>query len=135
MGNYDDIIYLPYPYPTNRKPISPSERAAQYSPFAALTGYDSVIGEVGRTTCPFVLLGEDEQAELERRYQILLDHLGEHPSIAITWFVPDSKKEGGSYQSCSGTVKKLNEQEQLLLLDNGTRIPLKDIVVLESSLF
>ena len=111
------------------------DRAAQFSPFAALTGYDAAIKETGRLTDEKVNLSEEEKEALDRKQQILMEWLGDHPALTITFFVPDEKKSGGAYMTKSGNLKKIDEFERVMLLTDGTKIPLDDVVEIESELF
>ena len=111
------------------------DRAAQFSPFAALTGYDAAIKETGRLTGQRIELTEECRAVLDRKQQVLLENLAEHPEVSVTYFVPDERKSGGAYVTVAGRVKKVDEYQRLLLLTNGTRIPLTEVLELESNLF
>ena len=93
---YDDIINLPHHVSKTRPQMSMVDRAAQFSPFAALTGYDAAIKETGRLTDEKVNLSEEEKEALDRKQQILMEWLGDHPALTITFFVPDEKKSGGA---------------------------------------
>ena len=115
--------------------MSMVDRAAQFSPFAALTGYDAAIKETGRLTDEKVNLSEEEKEALDRKQQILMEWLGDHPALTITFFVPDEKKSGGAYMTKSGNLKKIDEIERVMLLTDGTKIPLDDVVEIESELF
>ena len=115
--------------------MSMVDRAAQFSPFAALTGYDAAIKETGRLTDEKVNLSEEEKEALDRKQQILMEWLGDHPALTITFFVPDEKKSGGAYMTKSGNLKKIDEFERVMLLTDGTKIPLDDVVEIESELF
>ena len=103
---YDDIINLPHHVSKTRPQMSMVDRAAQFSPFAALTGYDAAIKETGRLTDEKVNLSEEEKEALDRKQQILMEWLGDHPALTITFFVPDEKKSGGAYMTKSGNLKK-----------------------------
>ena len=111
------------------------DRAAQFSSFAALTGYDAAIKETGRLTGQRIELTEECRAVLDRKQQVLLENLAEHPEVSVTYFVPDERKSGGAYVTVAGRVKKVDEYQRLLLLTDGTRIPLTEVLELESNLF
>lgn len=135
MGNYDDMINLPHPISTKHPRMSMEDRAAQFSPFAALTGHEAAIAETARLTDARPKLDESRKMELNDRLQIILAHISLKPETVITYFVPDAKKAGGSYHRVSGTIKKLNEAAQTIVMENGTAIPLNDILEIESSVF
>ena len=132
---YDDIIDLPHHVSATRPRMSMIDRAAQFSPFAALTGYDAAIKETGRLTDERIDLSEESRAALDRKQQILLDNLADHPEISVTYFVPDERKSGGAYVTVTGRVKKVDDYQRLLILTDGTKIPLDDILDIESELF
>ena len=107
MNNrYADIINLPHHVSKTRPQMPIADRAAQFSPFAALTGYDSAIEETGRLTDSFIELDESRKAVLNEKLQSMLKNIKEQPEVAITYFQPDEKKNGGSYINISGVVKK-----------------------------
>ena len=134
-GPYDDIINLPHPT-SKRHPRMPiRDRAAIFSPFAALSGHGAAIAETARLTEQKIELDEDTKAELDRRQAVLLEYMDEQPEITITWFRPDERKEGGAYRLATGRLKKLRELERILVLTDGTEIPLEDVVALESDIF
>ena len=132
---YDDIIDLPHHISPTRPRMSMIDRAAQFSPFAALTGYDAAIKETGRLTDLRIELTEDSRAPLDRKQQLLVDKLADHPEVAVTYFVPDERKAGGAYITVTGRVKKVDDYQRLLILTDGTKIPLDDILDIESELF
>ena len=131
-GPYDDILNLPHPTSKNHPQMSVRERAAQFSPFAALTGHAAAIAETARLTDRKLELEEDAKAELDRRQAILLARVGERPEVTVTWFQPDERKEGGAYVTITGRLKKLDEVHRALVLTDGTEIPLDDVFRLES---
>lgn len=135
MGNYDDIINLPHHVSTKHPRMSAVDRAAQFSPFAALTGHEAAIAETARLTDARPILDESRKMELNDRLQIILEHISLKPETAITYFVPDEKKAGGSYHQVLGTVKKFNETGHTIVMENGTVIPINDILEIESSVF
>ena len=127
MGDYADIIHLPHPEPKNHPRMPMEARAAQFAPFAALTGYDAVISETARQTDRQEVLDEEQQQLLNRQFLLLLEHIAEHPTVTITYFVADEKKAGGSYQSVTGHVKRYDDYLQQLIMSDGRQIPLHDI--------
>ena len=132
---YDDIIDLPHHVSVTRPRMSMIDRAAQFSPFAALTGYDVAIKETGRLTDRRIELTEDSRAALDRKQQLLVDNLADHPEVSVTYFVPDERKSGGAYITVTGSVKKVDDYRRLLILTDGTKIPLDEILDMESDLF
>ena len=111
------------------------DRAAQFSPFQALTGYGAAIQETGRLTDRKIELSEDERIVLDMKQQILLDNIRERPDVSITYFIPDERKDGGSYVTVTGNVKKIDDYQRLLILTDRAQIPLDEIVDIESELF
>ncbi len=134
-GPYDDIIHLPHPTSSRHPRMPISNRAAIFSPFAALSGHAAAIAETARLTDRRVELSEEERGELDRRQAVLLEYLPEQPEVTVTWFQPDGKKEGGAYVATTGRLKMLDEAERTLIMTDGTRIPLDDVVNLESGCF
>lgn len=132
---YEDILHLPHPTSKNHPRMSIQERAAQFSPFAALTGHAAAIAETARLTDRKMELDEDTRAELDRRQAILLEQISERPEVTVTWFQPDERKDGGAYVTTTGWLKKIDEIERVLVLTDGTRIPLEDVAGLESNCF
>lgn len=127
-GRYDDIIDLPHPV-SQRHPRMPlADRAAQFSPFAALTGLDAALQETARLTDQRITLDEYEQAELDKTLQALREAAPQHPAVEITYFQPDARKAGGQYVTSVGHVKRIAEYEQQLILTEGTSIPLVEII-------
>ena len=134
-GPYDDIINLPHPT-SKRHPRMPiRDRAAIFSPFAALSDHGAAIAETARLTEQKIELDEDTKAELDRRQAVLLEDMDERPELTVTWFQRDEKKDGGAYLTTTGRLKKLRELERSLVLTDGTEIPLEDVVTLESDIF
>ena len=135
MGNYDDIIDLPHHVSGTHPPMSRADRAAQFSPFAALTGYDAAVRETARVTERRFELDEGVKAELNARLNCILEHLSEHPQVSLTYFVPDEKKSGGAYRTVTGTVRKLDSFAKTLPLTDGTVIPMEEMVHVEGKFF
>lgn len=131
MGNYDDIINLPHHVSPVRPPMPALDRAAQFSPFAALTGYGAAIDEAARLTDARPVLDDSRKEELDGKLQIIREHLSMAPEIAVTYFVPDGKKEGGSFLRTAGTVKKLDDINHKIVMANGTAISMEDIYEIE----
>ena len=128
MNNrYDEIMELPHHVSSTRPQMPLSDRAAQFAPFAALTGYDSAIKETGRLTDERIELDEEALTALDRKYQLLMDALDDTPEVTIIYFQPDERKAGGQYVSATGTVKKVDTFGRRILLQDGTRIPLDSV--------
>lgn len=134
-GSYDDIIGLTYPVPTSRKRMSMIDRAAQFSPFAALTGYDAAILETGRLTDRQIDLDVDGEAILDEKIRQLSRHQEEQPEVTVTYFVPDARKCGGAYVTVTGKVRKIDRYEQAMLLTDGTVISFSRISTLDGQIF
>ena len=134
-GKYDDILYLPHPTSAKHPRMPISERAAIFSPFAALTGHGDAIRETARLTEQKMELDEDARAELGRRQAVLLEHIAEQPEVTVTWFCPDEKKSGGAYVVTTGKLKKVDDTAGMLKLADGMAISLDEIVDLQCELF
>lgn len=132
---YDDIIHLPHHVSKTRPQMSMMDRAAQFSPFAALTGYDAAVKETGRLTDEKIELGEETKAVLDRKQRYLSDMISVQPEITVTYFLPDERKSGGTYLSVTGKLKRIDEYERMMILTDGKKIPLDDIMDIESNLF
>lgn len=135
MANYDDIIHLPH-HVSQKHPRMPAiDRAAQFSPFAALTGYEAVLQETGRLTGRRIELEEYSREVLDKKQRILQEMAEEHPDITVTFFVPDDRKDGGAYETHTGALKKLDLYRHTMVMTDGVEIPLDEIVDMESDLF
>ena len=135
MSNYDDIISLPHHVSATRPQMSMIDRAAQFSPFAALTGYDAAIKETGRLTDEKIELDEESLNILNMKFQILVDSLADEPEVTFTYFKPDERKAGGAYVDVTGAVKKVDDFERLIVMQNGTKMPMDDILNIEGEIF
>lgn len=135
MGKYDDIIHLPHHVSTKHPQMPALDRAAQFSPFAALTGYETAIAETARLVDRRIELDENRKEELDEKLQMAREQLALEPEIAVTYFVPDAKKDGGAYVQTIGIIKKLDDIGQRIIMKDGTVIPICDIYGLESSIF
>ena len=132
---YEDILNLPHHVSKTRPRMSMLDRAAQFSPFAALTSYDDAIKETGRLTDEKIEMDEDRKAALDMKQAYLIEMIDEQPAISITYFLPDTKKSGGAYVTVTGNLKRFDEYERLLILTDGKKIPMDDIADIESDLF
>ena len=130
---YLDIIDMPHHVSPTRPQMSMMERAAQFSPFAALTGYDDAITETGRLTGERIELDEDAKAALDMKHACLLEIINEQPEISVAYFIPDAQKTGGKYATVTGNLKRFDEYERLLILTDGQKIPMDDILDIQSS--
>lgn len=135
INPYNDIINLPHHVSNTRSQMSMLDRAAQFSPFAALTGYDSAIKETGRLTDEKLELDEDTRAALDRKQAYLLEMISNQPEVSITYFLPDEKKTGGAYVTATGNFKRVDDYERMLILTDGRKIPMADIADIECELF
>ncbi len=127
-GEYDDILYLPHHVSPTRPPMPMSERAAQFSPFAALSGYGDEVREAERLTDAWNDLEEDQTELLDAKIQVLLQAVDSHPEAEITYFRPDAKKEGGAYRNVSGRIEKIDTARRIVVFADGTTIPVAEIV-------
>jgi hypothetical protein len=132
---YADIIDMPHHVSKDRPHLSMHQRAAQFSPFAALVGYEDVIEETTRQTDSKRELDETEKAELDRKLSVIAAHLTERPIVVIEYFVPDKTKAGGEYVFKSGTVVKILQVQKKLVLGDGTEIRIEDIADISGELF
>ncbi|NLM04174.1 MAG: YolD-like family protein [Clostridiales bacterium] len=132
---YNDIINLPRHVSKKRSPMPIRDRAAQFSPFAALTGHDTAIKETARITEDKIELDSYIKEELNIKLQILMDRLREKPEIKITYFQPDDKKDGGKYITTTGVVKKIDSCDQMIYLIDGTEIIMDEIINIEGKIF
>ena len=128
MGKYDDIINLPHHVSSTRPRMPMLDRAAQFQPFRALTGYEDAVQETARLTDEKIELTEDEKAILDVRLQKLADEITRQPKVTLTYFRPDKKKAGGAYVCITGQLKKIDDYEGTLILMGGERILIEDIV-------
>lgn len=125
---YSDIFGRPHHVSSKRLQMSRANRAAQFSPFAALTGYDALVDEFARVTDIKVEKADDDLARIDMKLQLLQSHLSDNPEVTILYFEPDSQKYGGAYIERSGKVKKIDTINQILLMQSGITIPLDDIL-------
>lgn len=133
--NYDDIIHLPHHVSATRPQMPLLDRAAQFSPFAALTGYEAAIKETARLTEDRIELDETGKAVLNEKLRLLMERLNERPEIAVTYFRPDEKKSGGAYVTAAGPVRKIDEYERIIVMEDQTVIPIEQIYEITGQLF
>ena len=133
MNNYDDIINLPHYEPKHPR-MDAISRAAQFAPFDALTGYGEEISETARRTDRKISLDENELSVLDSKLQIISMHKEENPLIEITYFIKDDKKDGGVYETIKGTIKKIDYNNSIIILKDNTRIPIDNILDINSEL-
>lgn len=134
-GAYDDIINLPHPVSTKYPQMPIANRAAQFSPFAALTGYDAALQETARETTSQKELDENAIETIDMKLRILADETAQHPEIAVTYFQPDKKKKGGAYATATGALKKIDNCARVILLMDGVKISFEDIVEIDCERF
>ena len=128
MGKYDDIIGLPHHVSSTRPHMPMLDRAAQFQPFRALTGYEDAVQETARYTDEKVELTEDEKALLDMELQRLSDDIANRPQVTLTCFRPDKRKSGGAYVTTTGRLKKIDDLEGTLILASGVRIVIEYII-------
>ncbi|MCC8128386.1 MAG: YolD-like family protein [Clostridiales bacterium] len=135
IEDYQDIIDLPHHVSATRPHMSMGDRAAQFSPFAALTGYDAAVQETARRTDRRAELDEEIKQDLSERLNLIQGNLAAAPVVEITYFVPDERKEGGAYNTVTGIVKKIDEYHRLVVLTDGTDIPIDEIIEISGAMF
>ena len=134
-SKYDEIMGLPHHVSRTRPQMPMSDRAAQFAPFAALTGYDSAIKETGRLTDEKIELDEEALTTLDMKYQFLMDALDDEPEVTITYFQPDERKAGGKYVSATGAVKKVDDFERRITMRDGAKIPMDNVLSIDGEMF
>ena len=132
---YDDIINLPHHVSKKHPQMSLHDRAAQSSPFAALTGHKAAINETARLTDEKQILSEDVIAKLNEQLNLIKENIGTNQTVTITYFVPDDKKSGGAYISNTGVVKKIDEYNRTVIMTDKTVIPIEQISEMQSDIF
>lgn len=134
MGIYDDIINLNRPkskYPQ----MSLYQRSAQFAPFAALTGYEGQVKETARLTDRRIELDEEMKLILDMKIQIINEMLPNKPEIEVTYFIPDSKKDGGRYETIKNCVKKIDNYNEQIVMQSGLKIEIKEIIEITGEIF
>lgn len=133
--NYDDIINLEHHVSQKHPQMSLDARAAQFAPFAALTGFDELLKEAERLTNERKFINEDLREKLDNKLQIIQKQISVKPTITVTYFVYDLRKQGGSYRTVIGKVKKIDKYKNVVILENKTEIPIEEIIDINSNLF
>ena len=133
--SYDDIINLPNPTSTKHPRMPLSDRAAQFSPFAALTGHEAALKETARRTDEKLMLSDEVIAELNEKLKLIAETIGTQQVVRITYFVPDNKKAGGAYISHAGYVKRIDKYEHTVVMEDKTVIPSEQISDIEGEMF
>ena len=128
---YKDMLHLPHPVSATHPRMALQDRAAQFSPFAALAGYDDALRETARRTDRFVELDEDRKQEIDRQISYLQQHLLDTVPVKIIYFVPDEKKDGGAFVQKTGYVKKLDSYRKTILLTDDTCIDMEKITEIQ----
>lgn len=128
MSRYDDIINLPHHISPTRQRMSMLDRAAQFAPFAALTGYDDAVAETARLTEARPELDEQEQQAINERLSYIANHIKEQPEVRIKYFIPDEHKSGGAIVEVSGQVKKISATDGTIVMTAGCVISVTDII-------
>lgn len=134
-SKYEDIIHLSHPISASHTQMSIRDRAAQFSPFAALTGYDAAIKETGRLTNARMEIDEDGKSRLDEKIQMLMEVLEEKPLVTITFFLPDEKKAGGAYVNVTGYIKKIDKYARTIILTDKTIIAMDEICQIDCEMF
>lgn len=128
MSNYDDIINLPHHESKVHPKMTLYNRSAQFAPFAALTGYDDAIVETTRLTDKRINIDESLKEVINSKLQKIESMINEHPLIEVTYFIKDKRKDGGSYTTISGNVKRIDTDNNLIILTNKSKIPISEII-------
>lgn len=134
-GKYDDIIDLPRPRSNARPKMSNHDRAAQFSPFAALVGYDDAVKETARLTDEMTALDDEKIAELGEKIRKIYELVDKRPTVTVRYFVPDGKKTGGEYISVTGGVKRVDVYGSKIIMSDGKEILMDLISDIEGDIF
>ena len=135
MGSYDDIIHLPHHVSATRPHMPITDRAAQFSPFAALTKHGDAIVETARLTQERKELTEDAKTKIEMRLNLLAKQIARQPEVSITYFQPDEMKDGGSYITVAGIVIKIDVYDHIVVMQDKIKIPIKNIFEINGEMF
>ena len=133
--DYSDIIHLPHYVSKKRPQMSIEQRSAQFAPFAALTGYDGQVKEKARLKDKRIELEEEVKLILDMKIQVIQEMLSNRPKVEITYFIPDTKKDGGKYETIVNNVKKIDNYNGQIIMQNDLIIDIKDIVDINTDIF
>lgn len=134
-NNYEDIIDIPHHTSSKHPRMTIEARSAQFAPFSALTGYNEAVKETARVTEEKIEIDDGLKIVINNKLQIINNNIKDNPKVSITYFIKDKNKEGGEYITIRGTIKKLDSIKELVILEDKTIIPIKDIINITSSLF
>lgn len=132
---YEDIVDLPHHVSRKHPQPTMADRAARFAPFAAITGYEEMVLEEARVTDDRIEMDESSKAALNEKLNMILEFIDEQPEVSITYFEPDKRKAGGAYVTVTGTVKRIDEYEHLVIMTDGKKINIDDIYNLQGELF
>ena len=132
---YEDIVDLPHHVSRKHPQPTMADRAARFAPFAAITGYEEMVLEEARVTDERIEMDESSKAALNEKLNMILEFIDEQPEVSITYFEPDKRKAGGAYVTVTGTVKRIDEYEHLVIMTDGKKINIDEIYNLQSELF
>ena len=132
---YEDIVDLPHHVSRKHPQPTVADRAARFAPFAAITGYEEMVLEEARVTDERIEMDESSKAALNEKLNMILEFIDEQPEVSITYFEPDKRKAGGAYVTVTGTVKRIDEYEHLVIMTDGKKINIDEIYNLQSELF
>ena len=135
MNGYRDMIGLPHPVSATRPQMPRHDRAAQFSPFAALTGFEDIIEESARLTDERLELSEERQFRINERLRLILENISERPEVKITYFVPDKRKSGGAYEAVTGSVRLIDECDGTVIFTDHRAVSIADIYDIEGEIF
>ena len=128
---YDEMLHMPYPYHTDRPHMNRIDRAAQFSPFAALTGFDGVVRETARLTDERPEMSEEQKAAMDRTFSELMRRMGEKPEVEVTFFQPDTRKAGGRFVSKRGRLRRIDEANRVICFTDGERVEIDAVMRIE----
>ena len=132
---YEDIVDLPHHVSKKHPQPTMADRAARFAPFAAITGYEEMVLEEARVTDDRIEMDESSKAALNEKLNMILEFIDEQPEVSITYFEPDKRKAGGAYVTVTGTVKRIDAYEHLVIMTDGKKINIDDIYNLQGELF